>query len=88
LKPEVRNELERLHEEFVLAPSDEPSNKIVFVCRADYYIFILNELSINSTFGYPTYIPIALSKDEILQNHRSVLDTFNIPANRLLRPNG
>jgi hypothetical protein len=25
--------------------------------------------------------PSTLSKDEILQNHRSILDTFNIPVN-------
>ena len=31
-------------------------------------------------FGNPTYTPTALSKDGILQNHRSVLDTFNIPV--------
>jgi hypothetical protein len=31
-------------------------------------------------FGNPTYTPNALSKDGILQNHRSVLDTFNIPV--------
>jgi hypothetical protein len=54
---------------------------IVFVCKAHYYNCVLNELGINSTFGNPTYTPTALSKDEILQNHRSVLDTFNIPAN-------
>jgi hypothetical protein len=80
-KPEVRNELERLHEEFVLVPADKASNNIVFVCKAHYYNCILNELDINSTFGNPTYTLTALSKDEILQNHRSVLDTFNIPAN-------
>jgi hypothetical protein len=41
----------------------------------------LNELGINSTFGNPTYTPTALSIDEILQNHRSVLDTYYIKAN-------
>jgi hypothetical protein len=77
-KPEVRNELERLHEEFVLVPVDKTCNNIVFDCKARYYNCILNELGINSTFGNSTYTPTTLSKDEILQNHRSVLDTFNI----------
>jgi hypothetical protein len=81
--PEVRNELERLHEEFVLVPADKASNNIGFVCKAHYYNCILNELGINSTFGNPTYTPTVLSKDEILQNHRSVLDKFNIPTNRM-----
>jgi hypothetical protein len=63
-----------------LVRADKASNN-VFVCKAHYYNCIVNELGINSTFGNPTYTLIALSKDEILQNHRSVLDTFNIPAN-------
>ena len=65
----------------VLVPADKASNNIVFVCKAHYYNCILNELGINSTFGNRTYTPTALSKDEILQNHASVLDTFNIPVN-------
>jgi hypothetical protein len=42
---------------------------------------ILSELGIGSTFGNPTYTLTAHSNDEILQNHRSVLDTFNILVN-------
>jgi hypothetical protein len=64
-----------------LVPADKVCNNIVFVCKTHYYNCILNELGINSTLGNPTYTPTALSKDEILQNHRSVLDTFNIPVN-------
>ena len=80
-KPEVINELDRLHEEYVLVPADKACNNIVFVCKAHYYNCILNELGINSTFGNRTYTPTALSKDEILQNHASVLNTFDIPVN-------
>ena len=63
-----------------MVPADKAFYNIAFVCKAHYYNYILNELGINSTLGNPTYTPTALSKDEILQNHRSVLDTFNIPA--------
>ena len=80
-KPEVIKELDRLHKEYVLVPADKASNNIVFVCKAHYYNCILNELGINSTFGNHTYTPTALSKDEILQNHASGLDTFNITVN-------
>jgi hypothetical protein len=75
----VRNELERLHEEFVLVAANKACNNIVFICKAHYYNCILNELDINSTFGNPTYTPTALLKDGIL--HRSVLKTFEISAN-------
>jgi hypothetical protein len=66
-KPQVRNELERLYEEFGLVTADKAGNNIVFVCKAHYYNCFLNELCINSTFGNPTYTSAALSKDEILQ---------------------
>jgi hypothetical protein len=61
-KPEVRNELERLHEEIVLVPADKAGNNILFVCKAHYYKCILNELGIISTFGNPNYTPTALFK--------------------------
>jgi hypothetical protein len=77
-KPELINALERLHEEFVLVPADKACDNIVFVCKAHYYNCISNELDIKSIFGNLTYTLTALSKDEILQNHRSVVDTFNI----------
>jgi hypothetical protein len=32
-KPEVENELRRLHDNFVLVPADKASNNIVFVCK-------------------------------------------------------
>jgi hypothetical protein len=76
---EVVNELRRLHENFVLVPADKASNNIVFVCKNYYYECLLNELGITSTSGNPTYTRTNLTKDEILQNHLSVLHTFDIP---------
>ena len=32
-KPEVVNELRRLHDNFMLVPADKASNNIVFVCK-------------------------------------------------------
>ena len=61
-KPEVINELDRLHEEYVLVPADKACNNIVFVCKAHYYNCISKEHGINSTLGNRTYTPPALSK--------------------------
>jgi hypothetical protein len=80
-KPEVVNELRRLHDNFVLATADIASNNIVFVCKKYYYECLLNELGFTCTSGNPTYTRTNLTKDEILQNHFSVLNTFNIPKN-------
>ena len=45
-KPEVMNELQRLHEHFVLVPADKASNNIVFVCKSYYYSCLLNEFGL------------------------------------------
>jgi hypothetical protein len=79
-KPVVIRELNRLHEKYVLVPADKACNSIVFLCKAHYYQCIINELVINSTFGNRTYPLTTFSKDEILQNHASVLSTLNIPG--------
>jgi hypothetical protein len=50
----------------------------MFVRFNHYYQYNINELGINSTNGNRTYTPTTFSKDEILQNHASVLDTLNI----------
>jgi hypothetical protein len=42
----------------------------------------MSELGFTSTYGNPTYTQTNLTKDEILQNHLSVLNTFNIPKNQ------
>jgi hypothetical protein len=69
-----------------LVPADKACNNIVFEYKAHYYNCILFELGINSTFGNPTYTPPTThSKDEILQNHRSIIETFNIPVNGMDR---
>ena len=76
--PEVTSELQRLHDQFVLVPADKASNNIVFVCKAYYYKCLLEELGFNTDSGNPTCSRSTLSKDEILQNHTSVLRSFNI----------
>jgi hypothetical protein len=78
-KPEVVNELRRLHNNFVLVPVDKASNNIVFVCKNYYYECLLNELRFTSTSGNTTSTGNNLTKDEILQNHLSVLNTYDIP---------
>jgi hypothetical protein len=47
-----------------------------------YYECLLNELGFTSTSGNTTYTRTNLTKDEILQNDLSVLNTFNIPKNQ------
>ena len=81
-RPEVVNELHRLHENFVRVPADKASNNIVFGCKSYYHNCLLNELGFTSTSGNPTYTLSNFTKDEILQNHLSDLNTFNIRKNQ------
>jgi hypothetical protein len=67
----------------VLVPADKASNNIVFVCKNYYSECFLHELGFTYTSGKPTYTQTnALTKDEILQNHLSVLNTSDIPKNQ------
>ena len=76
--PDVVSELSSLHDNYVVVPVDKASNNIVFICKAHYYNCLIKELGINSTHSNPTYTRTSLSKEEILDNHLSVLTSFGI----------
>jgi len=48
------------------------------VCKSHYINCLINELGIDNSLGNPTYTPTTLTKEEILNNHRSVLCSFGI----------
>lgn len=72
----MRKQLDRLHDQYVLVPADKASNNIFFVCKAHYINSIFKELGFDSTHGNPTYTRSSISKQEILQNNKSVMDIF------------
>ena len=74
----VIKHLTDLHDRFVLVPADKASNNIVFVCKAYFYSCLSKELNIGGDGTSSTYQQTALSKDEILSNHSSVLSSFGI----------
>ena len=53
-------------------------NNIVFVCKSHYIDCLIKELGIDNLLGNPTYTPTTLTKEEILDNHRSVVCSFGI----------
>jgi hypothetical protein len=65
-KPEIVNELRKLHEHFVLAPVDT-------LCLFAKVTTTCIELGFTSTSGKPSYTKSNLTKDEILQYHLYVL---------------
>jgi hypothetical protein len=46
------------------------------VCKSHYIDGLIKELGIDNSLGNPTYTPTTLTKKEILDNHRSVLNNI------------
>ena len=80
--PDVAAELAEIHEKFVVVPADKASNNIVFDCKTHYINCLMEEVGMSIITGNPTYNLTAMSKDEILQNHHSVMLTFGISPRR------
>ena len=70
--------LSQLQDKYVIVPADKAPNNIVFICKHHYFDCLIKELGIDNTLGNPTYTPTTLSKEEILENHKSVLSSFGI----------
>ena len=75
--PDVAAELAEIHEKFVVDPADKASNNIVFL-QNTLYNCLMEELGMSTMTGNPTYNLSAMSKEEILQNHHSVMLIFGI----------
>ena len=81
--PNVRKTLNSLHEKYVVVQADKAANNVVFVCKIYYYVYqcLVNELGISGTNINSTYEPTTLSKQAILSNHKSVIQSFGISMN-------
>ena len=58
-------------------PADKASNSYTFVCRKYYVSILIEELVLNSLPGNPTYNLTYFSASEVLENHKSVLTSFD-----------
>ena len=79
--PDVIKTLNSLHERFVVVPADKAANNVVLICKTYYYQCLVNELGINGTNINSTYEHTTLSKEDILSNHKSVINIFGISMN-------
>jgi hypothetical protein len=73
--PNVAKDMSLLHDKYVIDFVALTPNNIVFVCKSHYIDCLINELGIDNSLGNPTY---SLTKEKILNNHRSVLCSFGI----------
>jgi hypothetical protein len=74
--PNVAKHLSLLHDKYVIVSADKATNDIVCVCKSHYIDCLIHELGIDNLLGNPTYTPTTLTKEEILDNHRSVCFLF------------
>jgi hypothetical protein len=76
--PNVAKHLFLPHDKYVIVSADKAPDNIVCVCKSHYIDCLIKELGIDNSLGNPTYAPTTLTKEEILDNHRSVLCSFGI----------
>ena len=76
--PNVAKNPSHSHEKYVAVPVNNASNNIIFLCKSHYVYCLVKELSIDNSLGNPTYTLTTLTKEEILETHRSVLCYFGI----------
>ena len=76
--PNVAKHLSLLHDNYVNVSANKAPNNNVFVRKSHYIDCLIKEIGIDTLVGNPTYTPTTLTKEEILDNHRSVLYSFGI----------
>ena len=74
----LNNHRSLLHDKYVIVSADKAPNNIVIVCKSHYIDCLINELGIDNSLGNPTYTTTTFTKEELLDNHRSVLCFFGI----------
>jgi len=76
----VAETLSTIHDKYVVVPADKAlnnrHNNSVLVCKKHYIDCLKIELGLDSSQGNPTYTATTLSKEEIIDNHKSVLSSF------------
>ena len=74
----VAKHLSLLHDKYVIVPADKAPNNIAVVCKSHYNDCLIRELGINYSLWNLKHTPTTITKEEILDNHRSVICSFGI----------
>ena len=77
---EVIKTLNSLHDKYVVVPADKAANNVIFVCKSYYYQCLVKELGIGENIR-SSYEHTTLPKEDILRNHKSVINSFGINVN-------
>ena len=76
----VKDALNRLHDDFVLAPTDKAANNLIVACKKYHIETLLKELGINTTNISPnsTHIPLTDSFDKVLKSHCKFIESMGL----------
>ena len=67
-----------IHDKYVVVPIENALNSIVVICKSQNIDCLKIELDLDISQGDPTYTATTLSKEEIIDNHMSVLSSFSL----------
>lgn len=70
-----------IHDKYVIVPTDKTPNNIVLICKKYYIDCLKIELGLDISQSNPTYTASTLSKEEIIDNHMSLLPSFCLSMN-------
>ena len=79
--PNVAELLSLLQDKYAIVCANKAPNNIAFVCKSHYVECFIKEFGIDNSLGNLTYTPTTFTKEEILDNHRSVLCSVRISTN-------
>jgi hypothetical protein len=69
--PNVAKHLSLLHDQYIIVSAYKSPNNVMCVCKSHYEDCLIKELDICYSLDNPTHTPTTLTKEKILDNHRS-----------------
>jgi hypothetical protein len=76
--PDVTETLSTIYYIYDVVPANKAATNIVLICSKHCIDCLHIKLSVDSSQGNPTYTATTLSKEEVIDNHMSVLSRFGL----------
>jgi hypothetical protein len=76
--PNVAENLSTVHYIYAVVPADKAATTLVLICSKHCIDCLYIKLSLDSSQGNRTYTATTLSKEEVIDNHMSILSRFGL----------
>ena len=78
-QPDVKDNLHKLHANYVLVPTDKAANNVTIVCKRYHIDTLVKGLGINNVnINNPTYIPIDDSFETTVKSHNQFITSVGL----------